>query len=170
MKKIYYLVCILLGKRLESGKIINLGFVEEIDEKIKKFRFLIISEIVNSDCDCNFKFVFVIKIFGIIDYGIELCKIIFDFLIKFIGDCKYLFLFFDGNLVKIFFEVLFFNNGCRLIDRYKISYFNNGWDVLLFGVVIKNVINLLLVIVDLDYNLNRKNFEILIDKFLEGLK
>lgn len=169
-KKPHYLACILLGKRPESGKIINLGPAEEIDEKIKKFRSSITSEIVNSDCDRNFKSVPATKIFGTIDYGIELRKIIFDPLIKFIGDCKHLFLSPDGNLAKIPFEVLPLNNGCRLIDRYKISYLNNGRDVLLFGAATKNVTNPSLVIADPDYNLNRKNSEILTDKFSEGSK
>jgi CHAT domain-containing protein len=89
--------------------------------------------------------------------GARLRQVLFDPLLPAFEGRTQLLIAPDGDLTRLPFEVLPTADGCRVIDRYRISYVTTGRDVLRFGAASLDIPADPLVVADPDFDLAAAN-------------
>lgn len=130
VKSIHYLAFILKENEPDNVQLIDLGNAEKIDNLVTKFRESITSEIEGRNL-IPLQDKYIDKPDS--SDGLVLRKVVFDPLLRVIGNCKCLFISPDGDLTQLPFEILPLQKDRRLIDEYHISYLTTGRDLLHFG-------------------------------------
>ncbi|SRR6266851_2349519 len=150
----HYVAFVLPSGKPDEVHLINLGEAEPIDQMIATFRLSITGEARDLDgepepSDDETR----------MGDAVALRAAVFDPLLPALGSSRRLFLAPDGDLTRLPFEVLPFDNEQYLIDIYHISYLGVGRDLLRFERPPIRQPTLPLVIADPDFDL--KSDEIL---------
>ena len=134
----HYLAFVLHAKNANKIQMTDLGEARHIDELIMKFRRFVCED--ESDKMS-------------IQTGYELYNMLFDPLLRSLGNCKNILIAPDGELTVLPFEVLPTDKDRRyLIDDYFISYISTSRDILRFGNITSGLWVDPLVAADPDFN------------------
>jgi len=145
-----YLAFVLSAGEPSTAAMIDLGEADAIDRLVSDFRSTVTGESEKRDGRG-----IATKSEGTAPTrsGADLRAMVFDPLLKVLGERKQLFLAPDGELYRLSFAALPLNAGRCLIDEHPISYVGAGRDVLRFGVAPLAEPSAALVVADPDYDL-----------------
>ncbi len=132
-KPAHYLAFILSAGEPEQVRMIDLGGADAIDERIATFRRTVTGETENQHTRHMKAGGTEVDQATARSSGESLRQAVFDPLLMALAGCTHLFLAPDGDLTRLPFEVLPSDDGCYLIDNYRISYLSVGRDILRFG-------------------------------------
>ena len=146
-----YLAFVLPAGEAARVTMIDIGDAAVVDRMISEFRSSILKETEKRDGR------------GIVAKseepaqgrsGVDLRAVVFDPLLKALGDSRQLFLGPDGDLNRLSFAVLPLDGERALIDDYRISYLGAGRDILRFAGGARVAPGAALVLADPDYDLD----------------
>ena len=150
-KPAHYLAFVLRAGEPDNPRMIDLGEADAIDDKIATFRTAITgeSEIRGSTQQMSSP-----ASERTNDVGRNLRSVVFDPLLGALGSHKRLLFAPDGDLSRVPFEVLPWQDGRYLIDDYHISYLSSGRDALRFRAETNGAPTSVLVMADPDFDLS----------------
>jgi tetratricopeptide (TPR) repeat protein/CHAT domain-containing protein len=149
-----YLAFILPAGAPDAVVMVDLGEAEPIDQALAAFRAAITGGERTFEPEVDDETSREERIAAAKAHGTALRRLVFDPLLPALDGCDRVFLAPDGDLSRLPFEVLPFDDGRFVIDDYHISYISTGRDILRFGARLSGEPNASIVAAAPDYSLS----------------